>query len=139
MKNWLVRPWRQVFDFHGRTTRREYWLFYFQLLLIVVAMLVVARPLAGADPSGTAALLVSGLFLLFYLFVFIATLSASVRRLHDHDKTGWLYLLTFIPLVGWIFFLIMMLPPGTPGENSYGFDPREGDRPSDAEMSAIFS
>ena len=29
------------------------------------------------------------------------------------------------PLIGWIFWLIMMLTPGTPGDNSYGPDPRE--------------
>ena len=69
----------------------------------------------------------------------IATISAGVRRIHDHDKTGWLLLLSFVPLFGWIFLLIMTLTPGTRGENSYGYDPREGDAPSADEMAAIFS
>ena len=78
-------------------------------------------------------------FVLIVLFMILAQLAAGVRRIHDHDKTGWFILLGMVPLVGWIFFLIMMLTPGTPGENSYGYDPREGDRPSLEEVAGVFS
>jgi uncharacterized membrane protein YhaH (DUF805 family) len=73
------------------------------------------------------------------LFMILAQLAAGVRRIHDHDKTGWFILLALVPLIGWIFFLIMMLTPGTPGENSYGYDPCEGDRPSPDEVAEVFS
>lgn len=77
--------------------------------------------------------------LLVMLFLVIASLAAGVRRLHDHDKTGWLFLLSLVPLIGWIFFLIMTLTPGTKGENSYGYDPREGDFLSAEEVASVFS
>lgn len=129
MLYWVVRPWRQAFDFRGRAARREYWLFLVQLYLAFVLMMVAAGFLLGLaapellddDENPLIPLLVGGAMLL----MLVPYLAASVRRLHDHDKSGWLFLLSFIPLVGWIFFLIMMLTPGTQGENGYGPDPRD--------------
>ena len=140
MLYWVVRPWRQTFDFSGRATRREYWMFIVQLYLVLVLAIVGLGALAGTagartDESGMAGLGL-GVILLF-LIAFIPYLSASIRRLHDHDKSGWLYLLAMVPLVGWIFYLIMMLTPGTPGENSYGPDPR--DRLGAEDMAGVFS
>ena len=141
--HWIWRPWRRMFDFSGRATRREYWLLQLELMIGYVAILVAIGALsdpggdgAGLDTIGTIGF---GLFVLFALFGWIATISAGVRRLHDHDKTGWLLLLSAVPLIGWIFLLIMTLTPGTPGENSYGYDPREGDAPSLDEVAAVFS
>jgi uncharacterized membrane protein YhaH (DUF805 family) len=137
---WILRPWRQTFDFSGRATRREYWLFLAQLYALLVLVFVGLGVLAdGAGPAlgeGGFAGLGLGVILVAAL-AFIPYLSASVRRLHDHDKSGWLYLLSAVPLVGWIFYLIMMLTPGTPGENSYGPDPR--DRLGEGDMEGIFS
>lgn len=125
MLYWIVNPWRSAFDFRGRATRREYWFFLIQLWLgwFVVAMAVTA--FVDTWMKEVSDLELGSTLIALFAATFIPYLSASVRRLHDHDKSGWLYLLTVIPLVGWIFWLIMMLTPGTPGENSYGPDPRE--------------
>ena len=139
MQDWVLRPWREAFKFSGRATRREYWLFSLQVALLFGLMLLIAAAWGGTDPTGATAVILAGAFLLFYLFTFVATLSASVRRLHDHDKSGWFYLLSLVPLIGWIFFLIMMLTPGTRGTNSYGRDPREGDAADVGELEQVFS
>jgi len=141
MLYWVVRPWRQTFNFSGRATRREYWFFLFQLYAgFLVAMFGIGLVLGLAYPSAlddegspvVGVLAVAALFLLL-----IPYLSASVRRLHDHDKSGWLFLLTFVPLAGWIFYLIMMLTPGTQGANGYGSDPRDR-LDSTGDMSEVF-
>lgn len=135
---WVFRPWRQAFKFDGRATRREYWLFYVQLAIVFTGLILAASALTdwGRGPMAGA---VMAVLIGFYFYTFVAIVSASVRRLHDHDKSGWLYLLSLVPLIGWIFFLIMMLTPGTPGENSYGPDPRAGDRLSAADVGKVFS
>jgi len=47
-----------------------------------------------------------------------------VKRYHDRDKSGWWILILFIPLVGFIWFLIELgCLPGTPGPNRFGPDP----------------
>jgi uncharacterized membrane protein YhaH (DUF805 family) len=123
---WVLRPWRQMFDFRGRATRREYWFFLVQLYAALMILGVVAasamvrilqRPITR-DMLSVPLLILSLLLLIPYL-------SASIRRIHDHDKTGWLFLLSLVPVAGWIFFLIMMLTPGTQGPNNYGADPRD--------------
>jgi uncharacterized membrane protein YhaH (DUF805 family) len=141
MLYWLARPWRQTFDFSGRATRREYWMFLVQLYaVLVIAMIGFGALMAAVAPDLAergAAGVGLGVIILF-LLALIPYLSASIRRLHDHDKSGWLFLLSMVPLVGWIFYLIMMLTPGTPGENGYGPDPRE--RLASAEdMAGVFS
>jgi uncharacterized membrane protein YhaH (DUF805 family) len=136
---WVTRPWRQAFNFTGRATRREYWLFQVQILVLYVGLVVamgVAAEGSGSDAADAA--MAAATLLLICLFTIVA-LAAGVRRVHDHDKTGWLFLLSFIPLIGWVFFLIMMLTPGTKGENSYGYDPREGDHLSPEEVASVFS
>ena len=124
---WVKRPWRQSFDFSGRATRREYWLFVLQLWLglIVVAFVMGLFTALLAGPDSATVQAVPLVMLALILFSLLPFLSATIRRLHDHDKTGWMLLLWFIPAVGWIFFLIMMLTPGTEGENDFGPDPRE--------------
>ena len=47
-------------------------------------------------------------------------LSVGVRRLHDSDKTGWLLLLGFIPILGWIAVIVLLVLPATPGPNRFG-------------------
>jgi uncharacterized membrane protein YhaH (DUF805 family) len=138
MGEWIFRPWWQALKFDGRATRREYWLFYVQLAIVFTVLIVAASALTdgGRGPMAGAMMAV---LIGSYFYTFIATVTASVRRLHDHGKSGWFYLLAMIPLIGWIFFLIMMLTPGTPGGNGYGPDPREGDRLAAADLGNVFS
>ena len=75
-----------------------------------------------------------GLYILFSIFSFLAALVAAplamavwlaylvlavmltIQRCHDFDTTGWLSLVSLIPLVNLIFWFI----PGTEGTNRYG-------------------
>jgi uncharacterized membrane protein YhaH (DUF805 family) len=133
--NILTRPWTHIFDYKGRSTRREFWLFtiiyYFGIFALASVGGLVASATNLIDEGGTAENVlgtVLGIGLILYVLAFLmASLSLSVRRLHDHDKTGWFLLLSGVPFVGWIFFLIMMLTPGNDYENSYGPDPRLGE------------
>ena len=136
---WLIRPWRRALDFSGRATRREFWLFHLQIFVLIFAYALTVGAVHAIFASETLGALLVIPELLLLLVVIVVSWSVAVRRLHDHDKTGWFYLLAFVPFIGWIFFLIMMLTPGTPGENGYGFDPREGDRPSAQEVASVFS
>lgn len=133
---WLTRPWRHAFDYKGRSPRREYWLFAAQFLIglfLIGALGGVVGGAAGADP--TLADIPLALFVLAAIPVGLAT---AVRRLHDHDKAGWFVLIYFVPFVGALIFLVLMLLPGTDGWNAYGDDPRLGDEQVQ-DMTRIFS
>jgi uncharacterized membrane protein YhaH (DUF805 family) len=51
---------------------------------------------------------------------FIPGLAVSVRRLHDTDRSGWWILIFIIPLIGWIWLVVLYCFPGTPGANRFG-------------------
>ena len=125
----IIRPWLHAFTFQGRATRTEYWLFALQLVIVIAWEFIL---LLGVGSSGSAGIGTVGaiIIILSFVFAFIANLTATVRRLHDQDKSGWFCLVQFIPMVGGLIFFVLTLWPGTPGENSYGYDPREGDYPS---------
>ncbi|MEJ2360533.1 MAG: DUF805 domain-containing protein [Gammaproteobacteria bacterium] len=59
------------------------------------------------------------LMMAVYAFMFVYSIMLAIRRAHDFNVTGWLSLLTLLPLVNLIFLLI----PGTQGANDYGAPP----------------
>lgn len=102
--------------FEGRSRRRDFWLFVLMCFLISAAAAMVEAALLG--------LLGGALVGLINLFHLVPWLAASVRRLHDINKTGWWMLLMAIPLLGHLVLLIMQCIPGDKGPNQYGPDPK---------------
>ena len=100
---------KKYFNFKDRASRSEYW--YFQLVLSPIYIW-------SQFPSNDTQILVIQLILTFGLL--IPGISAGVRRLHDRDKSGWFMLISFIPILGAIFLLVMLAEKGTPGKNKYG-------------------
>jgi len=100
---------KKYFNFKDRASRSEYW--YFQLVLTPIYIW-------SQFPSNDTQILVIQLILTFGLL--IPGISAGVRRLHDRDKSGWFMLISFIPILGAIFLLVMLAEKGTPGKNKFG-------------------
>ncbi len=105
--------------FEGRASRSEYWYFYLFQFLVALGLLTVMGICYGllGDAGmilGVIVLLVGGLAL------FVPSLAASVRRLHDSGKSGWWYLITLIPYLGGLIFFVLMLLPSDPQPNQYG-------------------
>ena len=66
---------------------------------------------------------ISVLGALFSLAMFLPSLAAGVRRLHDLDKSGWWYLLVLIPIIGALVLLYFFVQKGTAGANRFGPPP----------------
>ena len=64
---------------------------------------------------------------LYYLASLIPSISVTVRRLHDIDKSGWWYFINFVPAIGGLWALVLMCIDGTRGPNQYGPDPKSVD------------
>ncbi len=140
MDNWVTRPWRQALVLRGRATRRECAALYVETVALFFVLLFVSGSLAGAPRGSTVAVTLDVVWLLYYAVTLVVTLTASVRRLHDQDRPGWLCLLSFVPVIGWAFFLVfMLLMPGTPGPNRYGHDPRQGAPVDPRRLGEVFS
>ena len=100
---------KKYFNFKDRASRSEYW--YFQLVLSPIYIW-------SQFPSNDTQILVIQFILTFGLL--IPGISAGVRRLHDRDKSGWFMLISFIPILGAIFLIVMLAEKGTSGKNKFG-------------------
>ena len=111
--NWYIKCLKQYADFKGRARRSEFWYFcLFNVIASVVATLIDS--LLGFK-------LVSSLY---SLAVFIPGLAVAVRRLHDIGKSGWFYLIGLIPVIGWIWLIILFCKEGQPEANQWGNNPK---------------
>ena len=128
---WMILPYKRYADFSGRSQRKEYWMFQ---LLIVLSVLVGGLTFFGLFASAEAAggdtgLSVVGIIAavvtaIAVLGSIIPSIAVTVRRFHDQDKSGWFYLMSFIPYIGGWIVLVFMCIDGTHGENQYGHDPK---------------
>jgi len=68
--------------------------------------------------------------LLYSLAVFLPGLAVAIRRLHDTGKSGWMILINLVPLIGFIWFIVLMAKDSAPGENQYGPNPKQAAAPA---------
>lgn len=56
------------------------------------------------------------------IFFWLPGLAVTIRRLHDTDRSGAWYFIQLIPIIGAIWFFVLMCLPGTYGNNRFGGD-----------------
>lgn len=54
------------------------------------------------------------------LALFLPSLAVAIRRLHDIGRTGWWYLLIFVPIVGWIILIVFFCTRSQEQPNQWG-------------------
>ena len=102
--------------FSGRAARSQYWYWALFCILVGICSVVIDAalfPQSYMRPVNAIAELV----------LFLPTLAVSIRRLHDLDRSGWWFLLIFVPLIGGIWILVWFCMRGTVGPNRFGPDP----------------
>lgn len=93
---------RRYADFKGKTSRRQFWMggLCFVLLLLTLFCIDLATGLMFVCTLvGTLALTVP----------FAA---AAIRRLHDTGRSGWWFLIQYVPVVGPIWLLVLLCQKG---------------------------
>ena len=106
--------------FSGRARRKEYWLFVLFNLIASIIIGVIAGVLAGATGVGAFSYLGS----IYSLAVLIPGFAVLFRRLHDTGRSGWWWLIAFIPIIGVIVLIVFCCLDSQPGENQYGPNPK---------------
>ncbi len=129
---WLILPYRRMFEFRGRSRRREFFSLVLSGIVVFLAFFSAFIPLhvwdkaAAAETNRGDIVAIFGMAILVLVWAW-AHMAVSIRRFHDQDRTGWLYLISFVPYVGGLIVFVMMCLPGTPGPNRYGADPKNRD------------
>lgn len=108
-------------EFTGRAPRSEYWWFVLgQFLIGFVAGFVAGMIGHILGMGGTLANIVN---IIVTLGLLLPGIAVAIRRLHDTGRSGWWYLLVFIPIIGWLALLFWFVQPSDEGSNEYGEAP----------------
>ena len=99
---------QKFFIFTNRASRSEYW--WFILFYIIFATIPTLVPNENVVVFGY----------IMSLLLFIPGIAATVRRLHDINKSGWFIFISLIPILGSIIVLVMTIEKGTLGKNRFG-------------------
>jgi uncharacterized membrane protein YhaH (DUF805 family)/predicted RNA-binding Zn-ribbon protein involved in translation (DUF1610 family) len=123
-------------DFNDRARRSEYWRFtvYNQIILplvlislgIILIFVLTAFGVRREVNIGVVIVL-SAVYLLYNLLIFLPSLAVCVRRLHDTGNSGWMILMMLIPIVGFIILFILLIQDSQPATNKYGINPKFGE------------
>ncbi len=106
--------------FSGRARRTEYWMFVL-FNIIFTSVFTLLDYFFGLN---SIILNYGPFYILYFLFIFIPYLAVVVRRLHDVGKSGWYYLLVFLPIIGWIWLFVLLVTDSQKGENKWGKNPK---------------
>jgi uncharacterized membrane protein YhaH (DUF805 family) len=102
----------QYANFSGRARRSEFWYFNLAMMIVSIVATVIDELIGGWVVE-----------IIVFLATVVPTLSVGARRLHDTDKSGWLQLIAFIPIVGWIVLIVFFATDSGP-DNKYGPNPK---------------
>lgn len=104
-------------QFKGRAGRSEFWMFYL-VYFIIGAVFSILMNLVASISFLYYIILVRQVIIILGLLV--PTLAVSVRRLHDIGKGGEWIFINLIPLIGSIWFLILLIKEGEKVANRFG-------------------
>ena len=112
----IITYWKRGFlenyaNFKGRDSRPEFWWFYLANIILSLGLILIGGAITGA---------LSIIGNLYGFAALIPGIAAGVRRLHDTGKSGWMLLISLIPIVGAIAIIVLLAQPGTSDANEYG-------------------
>ena len=111
------------FSASGRFGRASYIAYAFgtYLALLVIMGIVTAMASLLGD---SAPMVVGGVLVIAYVLTVVFAIIFMIRRLHDLNWSGWLSVLTIVPLVNIVIAIPCLFFRGTNGANNYGSPPK---------------
>ena len=126
---WCSMPISKLlFSLDGRIGRGTFWAVLIPMSIVNAVLRAATLRTATdilSDSGGDAGVFyaLGGLWMIVALFSMWIYLAICTKRWHDLDKSGWMSLIMFIPLVNLIPLLILGLAIGTAESNRYGEAP----------------
>ena len=112
-----------IFTTEGRLNRGRFFKYYIAVTIMGATATFITSCMATlltGDPNGS---LVKMITVIWAALATVGACMLMVRRLHDLDKNGGFFLVSFIPVVGLIFLVYLFFAEGTVGWNKYGAYP----------------
>ena len=105
----------KIFSAAGRIGRVRYIVYTFGLTIGIALVIGMLSAVLGAASPGVAFTVGA----MGYIGIVVVQILLTIQRSHDMNVTGWLCLISLIPLAALVFWVV----PGTRGENDYGKQP----------------
>lgn len=112
---WYLKVLKNYATFEGRARRKEYWMFFLFNSIIAFLIGFIEGFLGSSGAIG----------IIYSFAVLIPGIAVFVRRMHDVNKSGWMWFLVLLPIIGWIWLFVLLVNDGTSGENKYGLNTKE--------------
>ena len=118
MVNCFLDVFRKYAQFEGRTSRRTYWMFFLANFIVALILGILSMiPYVGV--------LFTIISWVYSVALIVPGLAVCIRRLHDIDKPWpWIFI-SFIPIVGFIWYIVLLAKDGDAGDNQFGPKPEE--------------
>ena len=113
--NYYLDVLKKYKEFNGRASRIEYWMFFLFNAIIAIIISIIDGVIFGKTRV---------LIYIYDLAVLLPSLAVGWRRLHDTNRSGWWILINLIPVIGWIWYFILLVLDSAPGDNKYGPNPK---------------
>ncbi len=108
--------WTKMFVWNATATRTQYWIPIIINYFIGGILISIVEKIQGhsiEDIYNFTDLTTNTVAKLIAILVWIATLTIKARRLHDTNRSaGWIFI-QIVPLIGSIWFFILMILPTT--------------------------
>ena len=104
---------RKYFDFSGRARGSEYWYFFLFTCILYIVATILDMSIFGYTWEDYGPL-----YMITSIALFIPSISAAARRLHDSGKSGWWQLL-YLTIIGIFLVLYWLIRKGDANKNSY--------------------
>ena len=122
---WFIKVLKNYTNFNGRASRSEFWFFtLFNFIFSLLAILIDNILNTTIQLNYVIALPYGYIFLTYSFLVLIPGLAVAVRRLHDISKSGWMYCICLIPIIGSIWLLILFCSDSVLERNKWGEYPK---------------
>lgn len=121
---WALLPIRRYAQFTGRSGRREFWLFFLAINIVIGALGLVWMSDTDYEGTGSVGALAALTMVLGAIGVAVPYVAVQVRRLHDQGRSGLFALMNLIPYIGAFALLVLMAMEGAREDNEFGPDPR---------------
>lgn len=103
-------------QFNGRANKTEFWQYVLVYILIGIALSLLVSIFARVGVLRMLFMMVNTVVMLALI---IPSLAVSVRRMHDIGKGGEWVLINLIPIVGFIWFIVLAVQDSEPGANRF--------------------
>ena len=111
--------WTRAFDYHGTSSRREFWwgvLGNAIIMLILLALLIISVTCISPQMNTFSSIMII-VFALFCLVELIPSVTLIIRRMQDIGRSGFFIFVLFIPVIGYIWYIYLVTRRGV--KNKY--------------------